>query len=204
MAAPRGDIESWISSEQEPQSVGHAVLAQRAPHLLRRDRDVDVEDAEGPHRVNDRVGDRRRHAGGGRLPPLSLSQGVRNFTPPPVRRRLGQSIEVSGALPGCPEVATASRRSPPDAGRVSGHALGRPRRRPVPAERVGGRVGYEASSNQNSACGGSRAGAKVARGAREPERREHCARHGGVHDDGDHAATPAARAMEDVLGEYAA
>lgn len=31
----------------------------------------------------------------------------------------------------------------------------------VPAERVGGRGGYEASSNQNSACGGSRAGANV-------------------------------------------
>jgi uncharacterized protein DUF4157 len=59
-------------------------------------------------------------------------------------------------------VEPASWRARPDAGCASGRTLGRRRRRPVPAERVGGRTGYEASSNQNSACGGSRAGAKVA------------------------------------------
>jgi hypothetical protein len=32
---------------------------------------------------------------------------------------------------------------------------------PSPAERVGGRAGHEASSNQSSPCGGSRAGANV-------------------------------------------
>ena len=42
------------------------------------------------------------------------------------------------------------------------------------------------------------------RGAREPERREHGARPGGVHDDGDHAATAAARAREHVGGEHPA
>jgi hypothetical protein len=40
--------------------------------------------------------------------------------------------------------------------------LGRSRRRPGLAERVGGRAGSEASSNQRSAWGGGRAGAKVA------------------------------------------
>jgi hypothetical protein len=50
--------------------------------------------------------------------------------------------------------------------------------------------------------GPSRASAKVAGGAWEPERREHRARHGGVDDDGDHAATAAARAQQHVGGEH--
>lgn len=37
---------------------------------------------------------------------------------------------------------------PPDVGCVSGRTLGRRRGRPVPAERVGGWVGYEASSSR--------------------------------------------------------
>lgn len=45
-------------------SVGDAVLAEQAPDLLRGDRDVDVADAEVPHRVDDGVGDRRRGADG--------------------------------------------------------------------------------------------------------------------------------------------
>src|SRR5262245_582765 len=47
--------------------VGHPVLAQQAPDLLRGDGDVDVTHAEVPQRVDDRVGDRRWRTDGGRL-----------------------------------------------------------------------------------------------------------------------------------------
>jgi hypothetical protein len=78
------------------------------------------------------------------------------------RHSSGVSSAPPGDAPMCPEVEPASRRAPPDASCVSGHTLGRRRRRPVPAERFGDRAGYEASSNQSSACGGSRAGVKIA------------------------------------------
>src|SRR5689334_1376792 len=45
-----------------------ALLVEDRPDLLGRDRDVDVAHAEMPQRVDDRVGDRRRGADGGRLP----------------------------------------------------------------------------------------------------------------------------------------
>jgi len=45
---------------------------------------------------------------------------------------------------------------------------------------------------------------QASRGAREPERREHRTRHGGVHDDGDHAATATARARKHAGGEHPA
>src|SRR6185503_14622676 len=51
--------------DRQGTSVGHAVLAEQAPDLLRGDRDVDVAHAEVPERVDDRVGDRGGRADGG-------------------------------------------------------------------------------------------------------------------------------------------
>lgn len=72
---------------------------------------------------------------------------------------------------------------------------------PSLADRVGDRAGYEASSNQSSACGGAR-GREGRRGARQAEHREQGARDGGVDDDGNHAAPAAARARKHVGGEH--
>jgi hypothetical protein len=67
--------------------------------------------------------------------------------------------------------------------------------------RVGVVRGYEASSNQSFRLRWVPCRREGRRGARELERREHRARDGGVHDDGDHAATAAARARKHVGGE---
>ena len=76
---------------------------------------------------------------------------------------------------------------------------------PSLAKHVGDRAGYEASSNQNSAWGGARAGAKVAGVHGKGQCREQGARAGGVAADGDHAAAPAvARARKHVGGEHPA
>ena len=59
------------------------------------------------------------------------------------------------------EVESASRWASPEPGCVSGRTLDRRRRTPSLPRASAVVMGYEASSNQNSACGGSRAGAKA-------------------------------------------
>src|SRR5262245_20694056 len=48
-------------------TLDRSLLVEGRPHLLRRDRDVDVADAEVPHRVDDRVRDCRRRPDRGRF-----------------------------------------------------------------------------------------------------------------------------------------
>src|SRR3954465_6527574 len=73
LIALQQDEAPWVFPERASTSlidrfsVGDAGLAQGAPDLLRRDRDVEVADAEVPQRIDDRVGDRRRGADRGRL-----------------------------------------------------------------------------------------------------------------------------------------
>src|SRR5262245_36519642 len=63
-SAARVKVEAVIAGSGS----GDALLVQERPHLLRRDRDVDVPDAEVPQGIDDSVRDRRRGADRGRLP----------------------------------------------------------------------------------------------------------------------------------------
>jgi hypothetical protein len=76
---------------------------------------------------------------------------------------------------------------------------------PSPApKRVGGRAGYEGVVEPEFGLRRVPRRHEGRRGGTGAKRREHCARQGGVHDDGDHAATAAARAQQDVGGEHPA
>ena len=79
--------------------------------------------------------------------------------------RVGNTSVGSGAAPGCLDVRRGSNRRASERHRMSAVSAGVRwidiGADSVLAERIGGVVGYEAS-NQNSACGGSRLGTKVA------------------------------------------
>lgn len=80
--------------------------------------------------------------------------------------RLGQTRRVQALPPGMPRDAPRRNRRAGERHRMPAVSAGvrwvEVGATPFPAERIGGRAGYEASSNQSLAWGGSRADAKVA------------------------------------------
>ena len=120
--------------------------------------------------------------------------------------RSGKDIQAGfRALPRdasmCREVGPASRRAPPDAGCVSGRTLGRRPRRSVPCRARRRSRGLRSVVEPELGLRRVARRCEGRRGAREPERREHRTRYGGVRDDGDHAAATAARARKHVGGD---